>query len=81
MGDRVPRRPQATLEKQSCLIGLFLYGAPEVVVQPGPVTAERRLADVDDDDVATEVHHLATGDEGGVVVPRHLTLMKTRERL
>lgn len=33
----------------------------------------RSLADVDHDDLATEVHHLSIGNEGGVVVPTHLT--------
>lgn len=73
LGNGVPLRPQAALEKRGRLVGLLLDGASEGVVLPRPVAAEGRLADVDDDDVAAEVHHLAAGDEGGVVVPRHLT--------
>lgn len=72
----VPLRPQAALEKRGCFIGLFLDGAPEGIVLARAVAAERRLADVDDDDVPAEVHHLTAGDEGGVVVPRHLTWME-----
>lgn len=73
MGNGVPLGPQATLEKRGCLIGLFLDRAPEGVVLPRPAAAERCLADIDDDDIAAEVHHLTARDEGGVVAPRHLT--------
>ena len=72
-GQAVPSCPRGALYKRSRLIGLFLDGASEGVVQPRPVAAHGRLADVDHDDVAAEVHHLTAGDEGGVVVPRHLT--------
>lgn len=75
VGNGVPLWPQAALKKRGCLIGLLLDRAPEGIVLPRPVTAERRLADIDDDDITAEVHHLTAGDEGGVVVPRHLTWM------
>lgn len=68
----VPLRPRAALEKQSRLIGLFLDRAPEGVILTRPFATERRLADIDDYDVAAEVHHLTAGDKGGVVAPRHL---------
>lgn len=64
---------QAALEKQSRLLSLFLYRAPESIIWFHPVITERRLTDIDHDDVTTEVHHLTAGDEGGVVVPGYLT--------
>lgn len=79
LGNGVPSWPQAALEERGRLVGLFLDRAPEGVVLPRPVAAHGRLADVDDDDVAAEVHHLAARDEGGVVAPRHLTWTKWRK--
>lgn len=73
MGNGVPRGPKAALEKRGCLVGFFLHGAPEGAVQPALVAALRRLADVDDDDVTGDVHHLTAGDEGGVVAARNKT--------
>lgn len=63
----------ATPEERRRLGGLLLDGAAEGGVLLRPVAAQRRLAHVDHDDVAAEVHHLAAGDEGGVVVPGDLT--------
>lgn len=63
----------ATPEERRRLGGLLLDGAAEGGVLLRPVAAQRRLAHIDHDDVAAEVHHLAAGDEGGVVVPGNLT--------
>lgn len=73
MGNKVPLWSEAALEEGSRLVGFFLNGVPEGAVPPRTLAAIRRLAYVDDDDVSAEVHHLTAGDEGGVVVPRHLT--------
>ena len=56
------------------VVSLLLDGAAEGRAGLCPLLLpRRRLTDVDDDDVATEVHHLTVGDEGGVVVSGHLT--------
>lgn len=73
LDNRVPGWAHATLEKRRRLVGLFLHGTGKVAFQRRAVTPERRRTDVDDDDVAAEVDHLTAGDEGGVVIPRHLT--------
>lgn len=72
-GAGVGRGAGATPEERRRLGGLLLDGAAEGGVLLRPVGAQRRLAHVDHDDVAAEVHHLAAGDEGGVVVPGNLT--------
>lgn len=73
VGDGGDPRAGAALEELRRLVGLLLDGAAEGAVLLRPLAAQRRLANVDHDDVTAEVHHLATGDEGGVVVPGNLT--------
>lgn len=80
VGDGGDPRAGAALEERRRLVGLLLDGAAEGGVLLRPVAAQRRLAHVDHDDVTAEVHHLATGDEGGVVVPRNLTWGGERDR-
>lgn len=73
MGNGVRLGPGDALKTPSCLVGLFLDGVSEDAVLLRPLAARRRVADVDHDDVAAEVHHLTAGDEGGVVAPGHLS--------
>ena len=75
LGNGVPRRPMVlALAAPEQVVSLLLDGAAEGRARLRPfLLPHRRLTDVDDDDVAAEVHHLAVGDEGGVVVSGHLT--------
>lgn len=73
MGKGVLLCPGDAVKTASCLVGLFLDGVSENVLLLRPLIARRRVADVDHDDFAAEVHDLAAGDEGGVVAPRHLS--------
>lgn len=80
MGDGGDPPAGAALEEWRRLIGLLLDGAAEGGVLLCAVAAQRRLANVDHDDVTAEVHHLAAGNEGGVVVPGNLTWDGERDK-